>query len=241
MKDRSAILATPAPTRFANLAAAIDRLENQTLAKGGNSQLEISAGVLEQLAALALRMPAEHGLATGRWIVVRGPEARRRVAAAAYGQKLVSEAPALVVVLADLAPERILGDQAYRQAIEAGQLSPEEARRLSALASRAAGRWPDQAVWAVRHAMLTAGALMIGAAEIGLSARLVADFDHARLRAALGIPDDHEIAAIVALATEAAEEPAACKPPLEDLCFLDHFGQPWDSRGTQSDHRGPEE
>ncbi len=239
MKDRDTSAALQAEHELKDLAHAIKVLANAR-ASGWRPETLISASLLDRLADLALRMPAEHGLATGRWIIVRGPEARVRVAAAAFGQKLVTEAPALIVVLADLVPERIVGEQANRQAIEAGELSPESARRLSALASRAPGRWLGQAFWAVRHAMLTAGALMIGAAEAGLCARLVADFDHARLREALGIPDDHEIAAMLALGHLQPGQGPGWTPRLEDLCFADHFGQPWDCGGGQPEHQAPE-
>jgi nitroreductase len=183
--------------------------------------------ILARLVDMALRMPAEHEQPTGRWIIVRSSAAHARVALAAYGQSVVATAPVLIVALADREPERVCGAGDRLREVSRGERTLEESHRLAALAARAPERWPSRGLWAVRHAMLTVAAVLIGAAEAGLAARLVPDFDHARLREALGIPDDHEIAALVALGFPGAPYRPTSAPSLDGLAFAEHFGQPW--------------
>jgi hypothetical protein len=85
--------------------------------------------------------------------------------------------------------------------------------------------------------MLTVAAFQIGAAEAGLAACLIPDFDHVRLRDALGIPEDHAIAALVAVGDPADTARGTSAVPLNELCFAEHFGQPWPVAAGES-HEG---
>ena len=197
--------------------------------QGWDESRPVPTELLASLAELALRLPSEHEQPTARWIIVQSKEAKGRVAAAAYGQPLVLKAPALVVVVADLEPERV-GQTWLDQRVSQGEISPEQAQRSLALAKRAPGRWPNRGLWAVRHAMQTVGSLLLAGSQAGLLVQLIADFDHGKLRMALGIPDDHEIAALLGLgiALPSGSEPTLATVNIEDLCFAEHFGQPRD-------------
>jgi nitroreductase len=174
----------------------------------------------------ALTAPSPHDLQPTRFVVVRDPAARARLASAAYGQRAVAEASAVVVVLADLHPEGA-GLEAWLAArVEAGEMDAAEAARRRALAERAPGRWTDRGLWAVRPAAMAAGRMIAAADSHGLAARMVDDFDHGQVRAAVGIPDDHALVALVVLDAGEPDPPPLDPRPLSAFVWDDHFGRP---------------
>jgi nitroreductase len=93
-----------------------------------------------------------------------------------------------------------------------------------------------------RHAMHDAGAalaqLMLQVTALGLHAHGMAGFDHERARQVLGIPDDYEVGAAVAIGYvdapenlpeqyRAAELSARQRKPLEQILFGAQWGQPF--------------
>jgi hypothetical protein len=64
-----------------------------------------------------------------------------------------------------------------------------------------------------------------------LAAVLVEDFDHQKVRGAVGIPDDHILCAIVAVGAAGPPLTDSGRLGLEETCFDEHFGQPWPGEG----------
>ena len=44
---------------------------------------------------------------------------------------------------------------------------------------------------------------------------------------AFGVPDDHTVCCLIALGFAAEEKPFPGRFGLDDVCCLEHFGQPW--------------
>jgi nitroreductase len=118
--------------------------------------------------------------------------------------------------------EAMLGRQ---QAL--GALSEPAAAELRARAARAMGSAAEPAVWATRSTMLAAATLMIAAESLGVAATLMDEFEPEQVKAAFGVPDDHTVCALIALGFPREVRPVAGRFGLEEVCYEEHFGQPW--------------
>jgi len=176
-------------------------------------------GVLAGLLDLARFAPGAEHHQPWRFLVVRGEANRRRLRACAYRHPLLADAPAVVVVLGDLFPERALR---WRAVDPSPAASETRARAASALA-----RVTDRVLWATRAAATAAAALTAAARSAGIDSALLDGFDAPRLALAFGVPDDHAIVALVPLGYALEWQPAPTPLPLDDLCHREHFGQPW--------------
>jgi nitroreductase len=194
---------------------------------------------LARLLRLATRMPSGHNLQPWRFVVIRSERGRSRLRACAFGQSIVGEASAAVLVLAQRDAHATDRDAVLDERVRLGDLDPASRPEAEALARRATSRWPSPELWAARSAMLATGALVLAAAAEGLGALLVEDFDHGRLRRAFGIPLDHVVCAIVALGHPAEPGRFAGRLGLDRVAYREHFGQPW--RVTRPDDRPPGE
>jgi nitroreductase len=52
-------------------------------------------------------------------------------------------------------------------------------------------------------------------------------FEPEKVRAAFGIPEDHTVCCLVALGYPAETKPFPGRFGLADVCYEEHFGQPW--------------
>jgi nitroreductase len=110
---------------------------------------------------------------------------------------------------------------------EKGAITPARAAELRARAGRAMERRPDPALWATRWAMMAAATMMLAAESLGLSSAPMDGFDPAAVRGAFGVPEDHTVCCLVALGYAAEPEPFPGRFGLHEVCYEEHFGQPW--------------
>jgi nitroreductase len=185
--------------------------------------------LLKRVLHLATLAPSGFNLQPWRFVVVRDERNRRKLMGCAFNQPKVGEAPAVVIVLGYQNPDRShLGPMVDRM-LALGATTPEGAAELRARASRAMDRVADRALWATRSAMLAAAFLMIAAESLGLNSAPMEGFDPARVKDAFGIPDDHTVCCLIALGHAAETKPFPGRFPLEEVCYEEHFGQPWRS------------
>lgn len=167
-----------------------------------------------------------------RFLVVQSEPNRRRLRACAFNQPRLAEAPVLIVVLGYLNPERTHLEDIVQQALAFGAITPPEAAELRARTTRRLARVADRVLWASRSTMLAVATLELAAHATGLSTALVDEFDPNQLREAFGVSDDHAICALLALGYPLDESPFPGRLPLEEVAFLEHFGQPWTLAGS---------
>lgn len=209
-------------------------LSNRRTARAFDEARTIPARDLERLLRLASTAPSSHNLQPWRFIVVRSTPARRLVQGRCFGQRRLSQAPAIILALAyhhshhtDL--EAVLS---CRPDPADPRLGAPEA--LPGLASQTVGRWPDPSAWAVRATMMAVANLLTAAQASGLASALIDDFDGASLSADFGVPADHSLCAVVALGypPPGHTEPDPGRFPLEDFIYDEHFGAPWKREGS---------
>ncbi len=128
---------------------------------------DISPKVVERLLEVAIQAPSAGNRQPWHFYVVRDPEVQKGLAAAAYGQEFVAQAPVVIVVCAD--PER--SAERYRQ----------RGRELYCLQDTAA---------AAEHILLAAVASGLGGCWVGA-------FDERRAARVLDLPHQHRPVAIL--------------------------------------------
>ncbi|HTS68316.1 MAG TPA: nitroreductase family protein [Terriglobia bacterium] len=181
-----------------------------------------------------------HGSSEGylqawRWIVVRSHVGRKYLEASTSIKVPLSSAPVILICLADTlawksTPQRLQemvasrkiteeeGQEALRRVREYYSSSPEVARRT-----------------ALANAFVAVHQTLLGAAECGLSAYWVTEFDEARVKTHFHIPDHFLVAALLPMGhTEAAPDPPLPDLPVHSFVYREKFGEAFDSHHSES-------
>ncbi|MBN2368745.1 nitroreductase family protein, partial [Candidatus Woesearchaeota archaeon] len=138
--------------------------------------------------------PSAGNVQNWRFILVKNPDNKLKVAEAAMQQMWIAEAPVIIVVVAEI--EKIKQFYGIR------------GERLYAIQNCAA---------AIQNMLLTAHAL-------GLSSTWVGAFDETMLRRTLGIPEDVRPQAILPIGYPDEVVPAPTHYTLENVCFFEGYG-----------------
>ncbi len=187
----------------------------------------IPDATLKQILRLATHAPSGYNLQPWRFVVVRSPRNRERLRDCAYGQAKIAEAPVVLIVLGYHNPHRSHLEAIVSQSEALGAFDHQAAMAIRANAARALDRVPDPALWATRSSMIAAATLMIAAESLGVQSAPMEGFDPFQVRGAFGVPDDHTICALIALGYAAEIKPFPGRLPLAEVCYEEHFGQPW--------------
>lgn len=190
--------------------------------------------LLARVLHLATFAPSGYNLQPWRFLVVRSAGNRRKLRGCAFNQPKVSEAPVVVVVLGYQTPHRSHLPAIVDRALALGAITRETAAEIQARAGRSMGQVPDLALWATRSTMLAAATLMIAAESLGVASAPMEGFDPARIKDEFGVPDDHTVCCLIALGYAAETRPFPGRLGLADVCYEEHFGQPWRSGGVEA-------
>jgi nitroreductase len=150
-------------------------LEKRTSVRSFVTTVDVPPETVTRLLEAAIRAPSAGNRQSWHFYIVRNAAARQGLAAAAYGQQFVGEAPVAIVVCAD----------AEQSAGRYGQ----RGRKLYCLQDTAA---------AIEHILLAAVALGLGACWVGA-------FDEGRAARVLSLPRRHRPVAILPIGKPAAE------------------------------------
>jgi nitroreductase len=186
--------------------------------------------LLARLLSLAGRAPSRHNLQPWRWLVVRDVKNRERLRRCCFGHPALLDAPVAIVVLGARFPIRSHWDLILEQMKRQAALDPEAAGRVDAEARRDQLAEPDPSCWACTNAALASSTLMIAAEGLGLATTPIDRFRADAIRDGLGIPLDHALCGLIALGypdPSCPDVPSLGRLPLAELCFEEHFGQPW--------------
>ncbi|APW60149.1 nitroreductase family protein [Paludisphaera borealis] len=183
--------------------------------------------ILTRILRLATLSPSPFNLQPWRFLVVRDAANRRRLQACAWNHPQVGQAPVVVIVLGFHQPDRTHLDAVLARQLELGACTPARAAEIRGRALATLGRVADRSLWALRSAMLAASALMCAAESLGVASALIDNFDHEAARTNFGVPDDHTVCCLIALGHAAGAEPFPGRFGLDEVCYAEHFGQPW--------------
>lgn len=210
--------------------SAIEAITRRRAARAFDPARPLADDLLTRILRLATLAPSGFNLQPWRFIVVRDARNRQRLRGCAFNQPEVSEAPVVLIVLGYHHPHRSHLDSVVERRRALGAVTVDRAAELRARAYRAMEHVADRPLWATRSTMLAAATLLIAAEALGVASALIEGFDPEKVREAFGIPEDHTVCCLIALGYAVAPIPFPGRLGLEEVCYREHFGQPW-SRG----------
>lgn len=173
----------------------------------------------KRLFEAVLLSPTSFNIQNWRFVVVRDPELRGQVRAAAWNQAQVTDAALLVVLCADLKSWEKAPERYWRTA-------PQEFQDfiVPAIDAYYRGREGVQRDEAMRSCGIAAQTLMLSAKALGYDSCPMVGFDFDAVGRLVNLPKDHVIALMVAVGK--ASEPARPRGgqlPLEEVVLTDRF------------------
>lgn len=158
--------------------------------------------------------PSAWNLQPWRFVVVRDPALKAKLGEAAYGQKQVNGAPAVIVIHTDMADTLASLDTLVRPGA-----SPEQAAGFRRMIEGAfAGKSEEEReAWAAAQAHIALGFLLLAAEARGYATSPMAGFEPEKVKTLLGLPAHTRVAAMVAIGHGAEEGMPHHRLPLEKL------------------------
>jgi nitroreductase len=190
---------------------------------------------LKEILQAGLSAPSAYNLQPWRFVVVRDPDQRARLRAAAMKQPKVQEAPVVIVACADLEGWRTGDiDELIRLAQQHGYGNEERyasirknaAAFLSSVPGTAGGISPDFAVWGNRQVMIALTTMMWMAEVLGYDTAPMEGFYEDQVKAALGIPEHARVVALLAVGHRHGEDkPFAGRFAMQRTVFAEKWGR----------------
>jgi nitroreductase len=180
---------------------------------------QISPAEEKQLFELVLQSPTAFNLQHWRFVIVRDPDLRKQIRAAAWDQAQVTEASLLVVVTGDMASWKKEPGRFWKDA-------PEAVRDfiVPAIGSYYEGRPEVQRDEVMRSCGLAGATLMLAATAMGYQSCPMDGFDFEAVGKLINLPEDHLISFMVAIGQGTQEAwPKPGQLPYDEVVLTDRF------------------
>jgi len=196
----------------------LEAIKSRRSVKHYDPQHKISDEEINHLLSLAMLSPTAFNIQNWRFVVVRDPDLRKQIRAAAWDQAQVTDASVLIVLCADLKswekqPERYWKD------------APKEVQDfiVPMIDQYYRGRDQVQRDEAMRSCGIVAQTLMLTAKSMGYDSVPMDGFDFDKVAELIKLPDDHVISMFVAIGKGIEEPwPRGGQLPLEEV-VIDSF------------------
>jgi nitroreductase len=162
----------------------------------------VPAEDLREILRITSLAPSAFNVQPWRFVVVEDADTRERLKEAAFGQKQVGAAPAVIVLYSDIRDAVDTLEEAVHPDY------PVEERPAVADGFRkgfSAKPAEEQAAWGTGQSYIALGYLLLAAQSLGYATSPMLGFDPAKVKEVLGLPEHVTIPALVALG-EADEE-----------------------------------
>ena len=158
--------------------------------------------------------PSAFNVQPWRFVVVESPERKAALAAAAYGQKQVQSAPAVIVLYTDVqdALDRI--EEVVHPNLDAAARAKTAASVRGMFAKRTDA---EREQWGAEQGNIALGYLLLIAEAHGYQTSPMAGFEADKVKALLGLPAHVRIPALVAIGRGAEEGHVHHRHPLERI------------------------
>ena len=151
---------------------------------------------LKEIVRVASLAPSAFNLQPWRFVVVENAGVKAALVEAAYRQRQVASAPALIVLYTDTAGALAAIDDVLHPSFDA----PQREKARASVEGFFAGLTADEReTWGSQQGSIALGYLLLAAAERGYQTSPMLGFDAGRVKSALGLPAHVRIPALVAI------------------------------------------
>ena len=197
----------------------ITAIETRRAIKHYDPNHQMSDSEVEKLLSLAVLAPTAFNIQNWRFVVVKDPEQRRKIRAAAWDQAQVTDASLLILLCADLKAWEKAPARYWRDA-------PEEVRNMlvPAITQYYTGREQVQRDEAMRSCGLAGQTLMLAAKAMGYDSCPMDGFDFDAVGKIVNLPEDHVISFMIAIGK--GTKPSWPRPgqlALDEVVITDSF------------------
>lgn len=151
---------------------------------------------LDRIFEIVRLAPSAFNVQPWRFVVVTEPDLKAKLGAAAYGQKQVTGAPAVIVLYTDMKAALDDIDDVMHPGMPADKRA-EGAQGIRASWSKKSEAEREQ--WGAGQGYIALGYLLLSASSLGYATSPMLGFDPAKVKELLGLPAHVAIPAIVAL------------------------------------------
>ena len=165
-------------------------------------QHPIPAQDLEAILETVRLAPSAFNVQPWRFVIVETPELKDQLAAAAYNQRQVHSAPAVLVLYTDMQDALATLDET----VHPGIVGEKRAGTVAHVRGIFAKQSPEeQEAWAAGQGYIALGYLLLAAEAHGYQTSPMSGFDAGRVKALLGLPAHVRVPALVAIGRGAEE------------------------------------
>jgi nitroreductase len=172
------------------------------------------AGDLEEILRLTSLAPSAFNLQPWRFVIVRTPELKDELAAAAYDQRQVRSAPAVIVLYTDMQDTLEHVDEVLHPGMDAAQ---RDAARNGMLRPFAAMSEEQREAWGAEQGHIALGYLLLAAESHGYQTSTMAGFDKEAVKRLLDLPSHVRVPALIAIGRGAEEGFSHHRHPVERI------------------------
>lgn len=169
---------------------------------------------LERILSVVRLAPSAYNLQPWRFVVVESPDVKERLAAAAFGQRQVRSAPAVIVLYTDLEDALASVDDTLHPGMDAARRARDRERVLRHFGAQGV---EEREAWAAGQGHIALGYLLLAAEAHGYQTSPMGGFDAAAVKELLGLPEHARVPALVAIGKGTEEGFPAHRHPLERL------------------------
>ncbi|HWE43610.1 MAG TPA: nitroreductase family protein [Gemmatimonadaceae bacterium] len=159
-------------------------------------QEEVPRDDLERIFAVVRLAPSAYNIQPWRFVVVTDDALKARLGAAAFGQKQVTAAPAVIVLYTDMKDALEHVDEIMHPGIPAGKRA---AAAAGVRESWAAKSGAEREQWGAGQGYIALGYLLLAASSLGYATSPMLGFDPVKVKEALGLPAHVMIPALVSI------------------------------------------
>jgi nitroreductase len=207
-----------------SVVAAFEQLVRRRRATPHFNGEEVPAAVIESAFQLAGEAPSGYNIQPWRFVVVRDPEVRARLRAAAFDQEKITEAPVVIVACAEHDAWQDRMEEIFRTRARQNGRAGEDQSKARQQALDFIATLPRE-VWLNRQVMIGFTYLMLAFEALGWDTAPMEGFDSAAVREVVGLPANAAVVALLAVGRAAgAEPPHPGRLKLADIASGERYG-----------------
>jgi nitroreductase len=169
---------------------------------------------LEEILRVTSLAPSAFNLQPWRFVVVETPKTKEQLAKAAFNQRQVGSAPAVIVLYTDMQDTLENVDEVLHPGMDAAQRDGARETILNSFASKSEA---EREAWGAEQGNIALGYLLLAAEAHGYQTSPMLGFDAEAVKRLLGLPAHVRIPALVAIGRGTEEGFAHHRHPLERI------------------------